>query len=76
MAAEKGVKLDPGVWHPLLDDYRLTSLPYDTVVQGTLREGLSPDSPEVLHALEAWSGDAHLFSDERGRTELVLSRPT
>lgn len=71
MTAEKGVKLDPELWLPLLEEYRLTSLPDDTVLRGVLREGLGPGSPEVRAALEEWPAQAHLISGPE-RTEVVL----
>lgn len=81
MALRKEVKPDPGVWLPLLADYRLTSLPNDTLLEGTLREDLTGASPEVQAALQAWPASAYLHhedetthvalvyhaSDERGR---------
>jgi Zn-dependent protease len=71
MAGEKGVKLDPEIWLPLLTEYRLTSLPNDTVLLGTLREGLGATSSEVRAALEAWPAQAHLLAGPE-RTEVVL----
>ncbi|MDZ7780882.1 MAG: site-2 protease family protein [Gemmatimonadota bacterium] len=71
MGAGKPVKLDPAVWLPLLDSYRLTTLPHDTVLEGTLRPGLDGASPEVVEALEAWPAPAYL--DHRdGVTHVVL----
>lgn len=71
MAGERGVKLDPGLWLPLLEEYRLTSLPNDTVLRGTLHEGLDATSPEVRSALEQWPAQAHLLAGTT-RTEVVL----
>lgn len=71
MMPENGVKPDPGVWLPLLEDYRLTSLPHDTILQGTLRSDLAADSPEVGAALAEGPHPAYLESDG-DRTELVL----
>lgn len=72
MAASERVKPDPTVWLPLLDEeYELTTLPGDTVLRGTLREGLSVDSPEVRDVLEAWPGQAHLSADAEG-VDVVL----
>jgi len=71
MAAENGVKPDPAVWLPLLADYRLTSLPHDTVLEGRLNDGLTPESPEVVAVLEQWPARAHLAAGRDG-TELVL----
>jgi len=71
MVGERGVKLDPGLWLPLLEEYRLTSLPADTVLRGTLHEGLDATSPEVRSALEQWPAQAHLLAGAT-RTEVVL----
>src|SRR6056297_1337474 len=71
MGTRKAVKPDPGVWLPLLDSYKLTALPHDTVLEGTLRADLGGASPEVLAALEAWPAQAYL--DHRdGVTDVVL----
>lgn len=71
MVGERGVKLDPGLWLPLLEEYRLTSLPADTVLRGTLHEGLDATSPEVRSVLEQWPAQAHLLAGAT-RTEVVL----
>lgn len=71
MGGEKGVKPDPTVWLPLLDEHRMTSLPEDTILQGTLREGLTADHPDVVSTLAAWNGRAYLH-EEAGRVEVVL----
>lgn len=71
MAGSERVNPDPAVWLPLLDEYRLTTLPGDTVLRGTLREGLAVHSPEVREALEAWPAQAHLSADADG-VEVVL----
>jgi Zn-dependent protease len=65
------VKPDPGLWLPLLDEYRLTSLPCDTVLEGTLLPGLTAASPEVTEALEKWPAPAYLHETGQG-THLVL----
>jgi len=71
MRGVKAVKADPAVWLPLLDSYRLTALPHDTVLEGTLRGDLHAASPEVLEALERWNDPAYL--DHRdGVTQVVL----
>ena len=71
MGAEKGVKPDPSVWLPLLDEHRLNSLPHDTVIEGTLKEGLSLDHPDVVETLASWPGRAYLLEND-GRVEVVL----
>lgn len=71
MAGSERVKPDPGIWLPLLQEYQLTTLPGDTVLRGTLREGLSVESPEVRDALERWPAQAHLSADADG-VEVVL----
>ena len=71
MVGREAVKPDPAVWLPLLEDYRLTSLPHDTVLEGTLRSGLHAASPEVQSALSAWPAAAHLQSRD-GQTRVVL----
>lgn len=71
MGGQRAVKPDPGVWLPLLEDYHLTSLPYDTVLQGTLSADLDAGSPEVVQALAEWSAPAYLHRDRTG-TKLVL----
>lgn len=84
MTGVERVKPDPGVWLPLLDEYELTTLPGDTLLRGTLRDGLSVHSPRVQEALESWPAQAHLSTDGDG-VEVVLvyqikderrSRPT
>lgn len=65
------VKPDPTVWLDLFDEYRLTSLPHDTVLEGTLRTGLDAASPEVVEALAHWPAPAYLHQTG-GRTEVVL----
>jgi len=67
----KEVKPDLGVWLPLLDGYRLTSLAYDSQVEGDLLSGLTADSPEVQNALAAWPAAAH-FEVVDDRTSVVL----
>ncbi len=72
MALRGAGKPDPGVWLPLLDEYRLTSLPSDTLLEGTLRRGLDAASPEVRAALHEWPAAAYLQSDgELTRVALV-----
>ena len=71
MALRKAVKPDPALWLPLLAEYRLTSLPKETLLEGTLREDLTGASPEVRAALEAWPASAHLTL-ERDGTHVVL----
>jgi hypothetical protein len=64
MAGKKAVKPDPSIWLPLLDEYRLTSLPHDTVLEGTLRPDLSASSDEVVGALECWPAAAYLQRED------------
>jgi len=71
MAGQKAVKPDPSVWLPLLDDYRLTSLPHDTVLEGRLRPGLHHSSQEVSDALARWPAAAY-FQREDDATHVVL----
>lgn len=71
MTGRRAVKPDPSLWLPLLDEYRLTSLPHDTVLEGTLRSDLDPSSPEVVDALARWPAAAYLHV-RGGTTELVL----
>ena len=72
MTGFQRVNPDPSVWLPLLDEeYELTTLPGDTVLRGTLREGLSVDSPEVREVLAEWPGQAHLSADPDG-VDVVL----
>lgn len=71
MSRGEGVKPDPAVWLPLLETYRLTALPHDTVLEGTLRPELTAASPEVLRALESWPAPVYL-QHEDGATHLVL----
>lgn len=72
MGGEKAVKpLDPTPWIPLLAEYRLTLLGVDTVLQGTLRPGLTAGSPEVVAALAEWPAPAYLQHVD-GSTEVVL----
>ena len=72
MAGQKAVKpLDPGPWIPLLAEYRLTSLAVDTVLEGTLRPGLTAGSPEVVEALAEWPAPAYLHH-RHDSTHLVL----
>ena len=71
MAAEKGVKADPEIWLPLLEDYRVLSLPHDTVLEGRLKPGFGSDSPEVAQVLRQWPARAYI-SKTAGGTEVVL----
>ena len=71
MVAEKGVKADPEVWLPLLEDYRMLSLPHDTVLEGRLKPEFGPDSPEVAQVLRQWPARAYV-SKTVGGTEVVL----
>ena len=71
MALRKAVKPDPGVWLPLLADYRLTALSNDTLLEGTLRDDLTGASPEVQAALQAWPASAHL-KHEGEQTNIAL----
>ena len=71
MTGRRAVKPDPSLWLPLLDEYKLTSLPHDTVLEGTLRAGLDPSSGEVVDALARWPAAAYLHVQGE-KTELVL----
>jgi membrane-associated protease RseP (regulator of RpoE activity) len=71
MAEKLGVKVDLSAWIPLLERYRVHSLPHETVLAGRLRPELAPESPEVLAALQAWPAQAHLHATDDG-TEVVL----
>lgn len=71
MGGPEGVKPDPALWMPLVDDYRLTTLPHDTVFRGSLKPGLHSESPEVREAVEAWPARVFLHDDGE-RTEVVL----
>ena len=62
---------DPSPWIPLLSEYRLTALAEDTVLEGTLRPGLTAASPEVVAALSDWPAPAYL-QHENGETQVVL----
>jgi Zn-dependent protease len=65
--------MDPTLWIPLLSEYRLTALAVDTVLEGTLRPGLSAASPEVAEALAAWPASAYLQQEDgAGATHVVL----
>jgi membrane-associated protease RseP (regulator of RpoE activity) len=71
MALRKAVKPDPGLWLPLLAEYRLTSLPNDTLLEGTLREDLTGASPEVQRAIQEWPASVYLHHED-GRTQVAL----
>lgn len=71
MGPRMAVKPDPSLWLPLLASYRLTALPHDTVLEGTLRPDLDAASPEVVDALERWSAPAYLHHQD-GATQVVL----
>ena len=71
MTGQRAVKPDPSRWFPLLEEYRLTSLPHDTVLQGRLRPDLSAASPEVVDVLRQWPWPAYL-QREGEATEVVL----
>ena len=71
MGTRKAVKPDPGVWLPLLDSYKVTALPHDTVLEGTLRADLDAASQEVLAALRAWPARAYL-DHHQGATHVEL----
>lgn len=74
MAVSEGVKHDLGAWLVLLEEYRLTALPDETLLKGVLRAGLSPASPEVRTALDDWAGQAHLHHED-DVTDVVLIYP-
>lgn len=74
MRAQKPVKVDPGPWLPLLEEYTLQALPVDNLLRGTLRPGLDPSSPEIRQALQGWRGEAYLHH-EGDVTEVVLIHP-
>jgi Zn-dependent protease len=71
MGPRKAVKPDPSLWLPLLESYRLTALPHDTVLEGTLRADLHAGSPEVVEAIERWPAPAYLDHQD-GVTDVVL----
>lgn len=71
MTGLKAVKPDPSLWLPLLDGYELTSLPRDTVLRGSLRPGLTPESREVREMLDEWPASAYLDQGVTG-TDIVL----
>lgn len=71
MTRRSEVKPDPGLWLPLLAEYRLTSLPNDTLLQGTLRSDLDGASPEVQAALRAWPASCYLHHED-GTTSVAL----
>lgn len=71
MGEKMGVKVDPGAWMPLLVDVRLTTLPHDLLVEGRLRDGLTPDTPEVLAAVASGPVRAD-FETEAGGARVVL----
>ena len=71
MALRKAVKPDLDLWLPLLSEYKLTSLPHDMLLEGTLREDLTEASPEVQAMLQAWPASAHL-KHEGDRTQVAL----
>lgn len=71
MSEKMGVKLDPSPWFALFDEYRLTTLPHDTVLHGVLRKDLGPDHPDVLRAIEEWPAPVHLEHGADG-TDVVL----
>lgn len=70
MVGRRAVKPDPGVWLPLLEEYRLTSLPHDTVLEGELHSGLTAASDEVIDALARWPASAYLH--RKGSTTHVV----
>jgi len=75
MGGPEAVKAaDPTPWIPLLTEYRLTVLPYDNVLEGTLRPHLDASSPEVREALAASSAPAYLQMQD-GVTHLALVYP-
>jgi membrane-associated protease RseP (regulator of RpoE activity) len=71
MSQKMTVKVDLAAWMPLLAESRLTALPRDAVLRGRLREGLRPDSAEVVQVLQQWPAQAHFHTDDDG-TEVVL----
>ncbi len=75
MVPRKAVKaVDPGAWIRLLAEYRLIALPFDNVLEGTLRPELDASSPEVVDALAAWPAPAYLQARD-GATQVVLVYP-
>ena len=71
MRGKRTVKPDPNLWHPLLEHYRLTSLPHDTVLEGRLRSYLDPASDYVTRVLASWPASAYLHDHADG-TDVVL----
>lgn len=74
MTPEKGVKEDLGRWLPLLESYRLRSLPHDLLVVGRLRPDLDAAGPELADALDGWPHPVHLHADPDG-VEVALVLP-
>jgi membrane-associated protease RseP (regulator of RpoE activity) len=75
MGGQKAVKAaDPTLWIPLLAEYRLTTLAFDNVVEGTLHAHLTATSPEVADVLSRWSAPAYLQMKD-GSTHVVLVCP-
>jgi Zn-dependent protease len=71
MRGQNGVKVDLQAWLPLLGAYRLATHNQDTLLFGSLRPDLTPESPEVVAALDQWPAAAHFRTDHDG-TEVVL----
>lgn len=71
MSPKNAVKLDPAPWFDLFEEYKLTSLPHDTVLHGVLRSDLTPDHPEVLEVIAEWPAPVHIEHGADG-TDVVL----
>lgn len=74
MSEAGAVKGLSGAWMTVLSTYRIILAGDGEVIVGELEEGLRPEDPEVVRALEAWDGRTYVAS-EGGKSSVVLTRP-
>lgn len=75
MSETEAVKSFSDAWIRVLGAYRLFFPGGCEMVVGELVEGLDPEDPEVLSALEGWGGRTYVAA-EGGEASVVLVRPS
>ena len=75
MSETEAVKSFSGAWMTVLSTYRLFFAGGSEIVIGELEEGLDPQDPDVVRALDGWGGKTYLAT-EGGEGSVVLTRPS
>jgi hypothetical protein len=75
MSETEAVKSFSDAWIRVLGAYRLFFPGGSEMVVGELLEGLDPEDPEVVRALEGWGGRTYVAA-EGGEASVVLVRPS